>query len=271
MGYFMGLIMIEFIKRTNEGLIEVVSTLVFAYGTFIIAEEIHVSGVLAVVALELQMSQSGKPHLADEQIMHHFWELMEFIANVVIFAISGFHIAREEKTDEGGEKKGAPLTSRWSITDMIQNVRKKSRHASKTSEAGSEISTDDLGKCAMVLEKGNKILGTLSLMTGELHYMSAQAQSMVLSLYVVFEYKLPHSLMFSAECQLYHLFHLYLTSQENHSNSNIIDRHDARTQVHSFMVCGKDFHDGCGSFDRTGRSFLGRSETRTKKDKIEFG
>ena len=54
-------------------------------------------------------------------------------------------------------------------------------------------------------------------MTGELHYMSAQAQSMVLT-YVVFEHKLPHSLMFSTECQLYHSF----ISQENHSNSNAI-------------------------------------------------
>ena len=34
LGYFMGFIMIEFIKRTNEGLIEVVSTLVFAYVVF---------------------------------------------------------------------------------------------------------------------------------------------------------------------------------------------------------------------------------------------
>lgn len=45
LGYVLGFILIRFLKHTNEGLIEVVSTLVFAYGTFIIAEEIHVSGV----------------------------------------------------------------------------------------------------------------------------------------------------------------------------------------------------------------------------------
>jgi len=86
----------------------------------------------------------------------------------------------EEKEGEQKEKKGAPLTSRWSITDMIQNVRKKS---TRQSQSGNDIN-EDLGKCAMVLEKGNEILGTLSLMTGNFHYMSAQAQSMVLSLYI---------------------------------------------------------------------------------------
>lgn len=100
------------------------------------------------------------------------------ITNIAKAVIAGNRSKDAEEEEEGKEEvedkqKGAPLTSRWSITDMIQNVSQNV-----------EPSNSDLGKCAMVLEKGNEFLGTLSLMTGELHYMSAQAQSMVLSLYI---------------------------------------------------------------------------------------
>jgi len=92
LGWTLGAIMVQFIGHTQDGMVEVITTLVFAYGSFIIAEQIHVSGVLAVVILGLEMARSGKPLMTDEHMMHHFWHLMEFIANVVIFVICGLQM-----------------------------------------------------------------------------------------------------------------------------------------------------------------------------------
>jgi hypothetical protein len=45
------------------------------------------------------MAAKGAPLLTSEDMMHHFWEMMDFIANTIIFHISGLIIA-ETVTDE---------------------------------------------------------------------------------------------------------------------------------------------------------------------------
>ena len=58
--------------------------------TFIIAEgALHVSGVLAVVALGLVLAVSGRTSIKDHESMHHFWEMIEYIANTMVFVLAG--------------------------------------------------------------------------------------------------------------------------------------------------------------------------------------
>ncbi len=70
--------------------------IVSSYITFILAQSIlDVSGVIALVAFGLAITNAGRPKLKPEvnHFMDQFWELMAYIANTLIFIIVGVVIA----------------------------------------------------------------------------------------------------------------------------------------------------------------------------------
>lgn len=82
----------------NDAMVEISMTLVTAYLTFYVAEDLLVvSGVLAVVALGVTMSAMASSRISPEvhHPMHIFWEMMEYFANTLIFVYSGVVIAVE--------------------------------------------------------------------------------------------------------------------------------------------------------------------------------
>ena len=81
-------------KLINQPLIEITLSVVAAYLTFMIAESLHVSGVIALVALALMFSTLGRIHISPEisHFLHQFWEMMVYIANTLIFLIVGIVI-----------------------------------------------------------------------------------------------------------------------------------------------------------------------------------
>ncbi len=91
-------IVIAWVKRVfNDVLVEMSVIIVAAYLTFFVAEHfMHMSGVLALVALGLAMVGVGKTRISPEveHFLHEFWELAGFIANVLIFIIVGVIIAQ---------------------------------------------------------------------------------------------------------------------------------------------------------------------------------
>jgi NhaP-type Na+/H+ or K+/H+ antiporter len=82
---------------------EITLTITAAYGGFFLAEAsaIGASGVLTVVVIGLVMSYSGKTAVSPsvEHFMHEFWEMMGFLANTIIFILSGLIIV-EKYSDE---------------------------------------------------------------------------------------------------------------------------------------------------------------------------
>ncbi|CAG7640037.1 unnamed protein product [Allacma fusca] len=78
----------------NDATVEITITLVAAYLTYYIGEAIlGVSGVMAVVVLGLVMSAertSISPEV--EVLVHHFWEMLGYLANTVLFVIVGIVI-----------------------------------------------------------------------------------------------------------------------------------------------------------------------------------
>ena len=78
-------------KIFNDALVEIAVTLAAAYLTFFIAEGfLHVSGVLALVALGIWLShhrQAISPEV--EHTLHGFWEMTVYLANTLIFALVG--------------------------------------------------------------------------------------------------------------------------------------------------------------------------------------
>ncbi|MBL4624117.1 MAG: sodium:proton antiporter [Flavobacteriales bacterium] len=100
-GLVIGWLMLKWIKKVfNDAMVEITAVVAAAYITFYIAEYfLHVSGVLALVALGLVIGGMGRSTISPqvEHFMHEFWELAGFIANCLIFLIVGLVIA--ERTE----------------------------------------------------------------------------------------------------------------------------------------------------------------------------
>ena len=85
--------------RTSDHLIEAALTTVVAYGSFLIAERLHASGVLATVAAGLMMANfdplHGETYLSPRgrEFILSFWDFAAFLANSVIFLLIGVSIA----------------------------------------------------------------------------------------------------------------------------------------------------------------------------------
>lgn len=81
-------------KLINQPLIEISLSIGAAYLTFITAESIHASGVVALVALALLFSTIGRIRISPEvtHFLHQFWEMMAYVANTLIFLIVGIVI-----------------------------------------------------------------------------------------------------------------------------------------------------------------------------------
>lgn len=98
--------------RTSEHLIEAALTTIAAYGSFLLAEYFHVSGVLATVTAGLMMGnlgllregEGGYLSLKGREFVHGFWEFAAFLANSVVFLMIGADVAGTPF-----ERFGAPM------------------------------------------------------------------------------------------------------------------------------------------------------------------
>ncbi len=77
---------------TNDHLVETTLTVLAAYGSFLIAEHLHVSGVLATLAAGMLVGNWGyKRNISDrgKDAGIDFWEFAAFLANSVVFLLIG--------------------------------------------------------------------------------------------------------------------------------------------------------------------------------------
>ncbi|XP_020576651.1 sodium/hydrogen exchanger 7-like [Phalaenopsis equestris] len=79
----------------NDAVIEITLTLAISYITFYTAQGgADVSGVLAVMTLGILFAVAKTAFKGDnQQSLHHFWEMVAYIANTLIFILSGVVIA----------------------------------------------------------------------------------------------------------------------------------------------------------------------------------
>ena len=87
-----GWLTVKALQSLHFDIVAQIATTVFAaYGTFVLAEAtpVHVSGVLAVVALGLAMSSGGRTAVHAHETLHEFWEMVEYLANTIVFVLSG--------------------------------------------------------------------------------------------------------------------------------------------------------------------------------------
>ncbi|MCC6613673.1 MAG: Na+/H+ antiporter [Anaerolineae bacterium] len=82
------------IARVDDHLIEITLTTVVAFGSYLLAENLHASGVLAVVAAGLLNGNVGIRGMSPTTriILNHFWEYVAFLANSFVFLLIGLDV-----------------------------------------------------------------------------------------------------------------------------------------------------------------------------------
>ncbi|MCZ6529061.1 MAG: Na+/H+ antiporter [Chloroflexi bacterium] len=93
-GLLLGVIAIPLLARIDDHLVETTLTTVLAFGSYLVAEELHVSGVLAVVIAGLIAGNIGRREMSPTTriAVLNFWEYVAFLANSVIFLVIGLQV-----------------------------------------------------------------------------------------------------------------------------------------------------------------------------------
>ncbi len=94
LGALLGFAISMLISRVNEALIVTSLTFVLAFGAFLVAEQLHLSGVLAVVVAGLISGNLGPKGMSPTTriVVFNFWEFAAFLANSFVFLLIGLQI-----------------------------------------------------------------------------------------------------------------------------------------------------------------------------------
>ncbi len=100
-GGLCGYLIYRLIKSIDDPLLEVALSVVLVFGTPIIAEFLHCSGIIAIVAAGLMM---GKDRLScapskSRKTLETFWEVIDFIMNSLVFLMIGIQLQVIGKND----------------------------------------------------------------------------------------------------------------------------------------------------------------------------
>ncbi|MFM7347797.1 MAG: Na+/H+ antiporter [Tagaea sp.] len=94
LGYGIGLGAVAVMKRLHETLLQIVFSFVVPYVAFLLGEQIHVSGVLAVVAAGLVLGWHAPEFFAPEARVqgHMVWNAVVFVLNALVFVLIGLEL-----------------------------------------------------------------------------------------------------------------------------------------------------------------------------------
>jgi CPA1 family monovalent cation:H+ antiporter len=87
------------VGNTQDHLVELALTTVAAYGSFLVAERFHMSGVLATLSAGLTLGNIGsRGRISDrgKEAVQDFWEYAAFVANSLIFLLIGMRVAMQD-------------------------------------------------------------------------------------------------------------------------------------------------------------------------------
>ena len=93
-GIVLGIVFSRTIGRIDDPLVETTLTTVLAFGSYLLAEYFHVSGVLAVVAAGIVNGNAETTEMSatTRVVVFNFWEYAAFIANSFAFLLIGLAI-----------------------------------------------------------------------------------------------------------------------------------------------------------------------------------
>jgi CPA1 family monovalent cation:H+ antiporter len=97
-----GILMI--VGRTDDPLVEITLTTIAAYGSFLLAEHFHASGIISALTAGLVIGSFGWERLLSEEGRERVagaWEYFAFLANSIVFILIGMNVAHQPLTDLG--------------------------------------------------------------------------------------------------------------------------------------------------------------------------
>ena len=83
-------------QRVDDAMIEIAVTTIAAYGSFVIGEQLHYSGVIATVTAGMICGNYGRRigmSASTQLAVQSFWEYIAFALNSVIFLLIGFEVS----------------------------------------------------------------------------------------------------------------------------------------------------------------------------------
>jgi len=89
-GVGVGFLGVALMRAANDAPLEILATLVIAYGSYLAADIIHASGIVAVVAAGVVIARYGSAtdKLHGTQLLG-FWNLLAFVLNAILFILVG--------------------------------------------------------------------------------------------------------------------------------------------------------------------------------------
>jgi len=97
-GLVLGWLASQVYRRVDDYLIETTISTLLAYGSFLVAEQFHVSGVLAVVVAGIFNGNLGDRAMSPTTRigLRNFWDFVAFISNSLLFLLIGMAVPNEQ-------------------------------------------------------------------------------------------------------------------------------------------------------------------------------
>lgn len=95
-GLLTGMAAFYLLRRLEDRLLETAITVALAWGTFVLAEKFHASGVIAVVCASLIIGNYGQIFSMSKRTrvtLVSFWDSVDFIINSVLFLLVGIELS----------------------------------------------------------------------------------------------------------------------------------------------------------------------------------
>lgn len=106
-----GIILIM-VGRTDDPLVEITLTTIAAYGSFLLAEHFHASGIISALCTGLMVGSVGWTRFVSEegrQRLDSAWEYFAFLANSFVFILIGMNVANQPLSDLGSIAAGVAI------------------------------------------------------------------------------------------------------------------------------------------------------------------
>jgi CPA1 family monovalent cation:H+ antiporter len=94
-GYICGMVANHLLHQSEDHLVEIALTVALAFGSFLLAELMHGSGVISVVVAGLLVGNKGVQEGMTPTArvgLHHFWEVVSFLVNSILFVVVGYEL-----------------------------------------------------------------------------------------------------------------------------------------------------------------------------------
>jgi CPA1 family monovalent cation:H+ antiporter len=94
-GSLLGYVSSKITERLDDPQIEITLTTIVAYGSYLIAHHLHLSGVIATCAAGLMVGNFGARHGMSERTrtaVDSFWEYIAFVMNSLVFLLIGLEV-----------------------------------------------------------------------------------------------------------------------------------------------------------------------------------